>query len=411
MAERRDNKNRKLRPGEYQRSDGRYAYRYKDCNGIERWLYSWKLVATDSVPEGRTADICLRDMELKATRANLDGVNTYDADRTTLNQCFENYMATKSKLKPHTRSQYRRVWSWYIEKGLGQRAIGSIRYSDILRLYADLIDKQGLSEGTVKNVNFLLRPLFARGIRDGLIRINPTVGVVREVCAKRDGLDKQEKALTTEQQEVLLEFLRSHEEYRRWYRVIIFLLGTGCRIGELKGLTWSDCDFESKIILINRQVGYYQGENDSKHREHVGSPKTKCGARIIPMFNSVRDVLLEEKEWQDKNGYKSRTIDGVSGFIFINHLGGCIDDGNLNRIFCQIVSECNEWAGREVVPRFSAHSLRHTFCTRMCENESNIKVIQEVMGHADISTTMNVYAAAQKNLKQRVFESLEGKIV
>ena len=59
----------------------------------------------------------------------------------------------------------------------------------------------------------------------------------------------------------------------------------------------------------------------------------------------------------------------------------------------------------------SCHILRHTFCTRLCENESNIKIIQSIMGHADITTTMNIYADATKEKKQEVMAHLEGKII
>ena len=64
-----------------------------------------------------------------------------------------------------------------------------------------------------------------------------------------------------------------------------------------------------------------------------------------------------------------------------------------------------------LIPHFSAHVLRHTFCTRVCENESNIKVIQELMGHSDVSTTMNIYAEATEEKKQEVIAKLQGKII
>jgi site-specific recombinase XerD len=64
-----------------------------------------------------------------------------------------------------------------------------------------------------------------------------------------------------------------------------------------------------------------------------------------------------------------------------------------------------------LLPSISAHILRHTFCTRLCENESNIKVIQAIMGHADITTTMNIYAEATREKKQEVMMNLEGKII
>ena len=63
-----------------------------------------------------------------------------------------------------------------------------------------------------------------------------------------------------------------------------------------------------------------------------------------------------------------------------------------------------------LIPHFSVHNLRHTFCTRFCENETNIKVIQEIMGHSDISTTMNIYAEATESKKQDSFKNLVGKM-
>ena len=96
-----------------------------------------------------------------------------------------------------------------------------------------------------------------------------------------------------------------------------------------------------------------------------------------------------------------------------------IDKDIINRAIKRIYTAYNEQeqeqAKRErrepiLIPHFSVHNLRHTFCTRFCENETNEKVIQEIMGHADISTTMNVYAEATESKKKEVFSNLEGKI-
>ena len=91
----------------------------------------------------------------------------------------------------------------------------------------------------------------------------------------------------------------------------------------------------------------------------------------------------------------------------------------INRVIDRIVKEHNkqekmlaEQEGREplIIPHFSVHNLRHTFCTRFCENETNIKIIQEIMGHADITTTMDIYNEATKEKKKESFAGLEGKI-
>ena len=93
---------------------------------------------------------------------------------------------------------------------------------------------------------------------------------------------------------------------------------------------------------------------------------------------------------------------------------------NNNRAITRIIEEYNKKENAEarlekreanLLPHFSAHNLRHTFCTRLCENESNLKVIQSIMGHADISTTMDIYAEATEEKKQEAFVNLENKII
>lgn len=112
-------------------------------------------------------------------------------------------------------------------------------------------------------------------------------------------------------------------------------------------------------------------------------------------------------------------VDGMSGFIFVNRYGTPTNQQAVNSAIKRIVSDYNAEeelaAARQrrepiLLPYFSAHILRHTFCTRLCENETNLKVIQAVMGHRDIQTTMDIYAEATEDKKQESFERLVGKI-
>ena len=118
-------------------------------------------------------------------------------------------------------------------------------------------------------------------------------------------------------------------------------------------------------------------------------------------------------------GFKLDIIDGYSGFIFTNRNGNVMNPHNINRALVRIIRDYNaeesSLAAKEnrepvLLPHFSVHNLRHTFCTRMCENESNIKIIQEIMGHADISTTMDIYNEATREQKIKSFAHLESKI-
>ena len=112
-------------------------------------------------------------------------------------------------------------------------------------------------------------------------------------------------------------------------------------------------------------------------------------------------------------------IDGYTNFIFCNRFGHVHTPHAINRAIDRIRAACNEWekarAATEhreagVIPHFSVHNLRHTFCTRLCENETNLKIIQDIMGHRDISTTMEIYAEATKEAKAHSFANLNGKL-
>lgn len=151
----------------------------------------------------------------------------------------------------------------------------------------------------------------------------------------------------------------------------------------------------------------------------VTTPKTSAGCRTIPMLKGVRRALEDEKIRQQELGIKCTTvIDGHTDFVFFNRFGQPHNPAAINREIDRLVLAYNaqemEQAEEEdrtpvILPDFSCHQLRHTFCTRYCEIEPNIKVIQEVMGHKDIKTTMEIYAEAQKELKERSVQNISGK--
>ena len=118
-------------------------------------------------------------------------------------------------------------------------------------------------------------------------------------------------------------------------------------------------------------------------------------------------------------GFSTQIIDGYSGFVFTNRFGNVLIPTTVNRAIKRIYNAYNEEekirAKEEkrvplLLPHFSCHHLRHTFCTRYCENETNLKVIQEIMGHADITTTMDIYAEATEEKKKESLAKLEIKV-
>ena len=195
------------------------------------------------------------------------------------------------------------------------------------------------------------------------------------------------------------------------------MLGTGMRVGEVTGLRWCDIDLENGVIDINHTLVYYYHRHEVELNGcyfNVNTPKTKASNRKIPMIESVKEAFLMEKANQEKTGIKcSAVIDGYSDFIFVNCNGKTQHQGTLNKAIRRIIRDCNDEVllndenATVLLPHFSCHSLRHTFSTRMCEAGINVKVIQDTLGHQDISTTMNIYTDATKEMKKQEFESLD----
>ena len=137
------------------------------------------------------------------------------------------------------------------------------------------------------------------------------------------------------------------------------------------------------------------------------------------MIDEVFNAFLDEYEIQKCIGFSSEEIDGYSNFVFVTATGTVYLPNAVNRAierarvaYNKDEIEIAEKEDREplIIPHFSAHHLRHTFCTRLCEKETNLKVIQSVMGHKDIQTTMDVYAEATEQKKQESFERLAAKL-
>ncbi|MCU6724949.1 Integrase [uncultured Clostridium sp.] len=137
---------------------------------------------------------------------------------------------------------------------------------------------------------------------------------------------------------------------------------------------------------------------------------------LHPTFQlAVKDAFEMIWEEQKENGWTDAEIDGMTGFVFCNRYGNVMNAQSVNRAIKRISSAYNATEEVEakkehrepvLLPNFSAHSLRHTFCTRLCERETNLKVIQSIMGHKDIQTTMDIYAEATEEKKQETFEHL-----
>lgn len=408
-ASRKDNKGRVLRKGETQRScDGKYVYTYTDSEGKRRSIYSKDIME-------------LRQREEKLIKDQLDGLNTYVAGNASVNFLFDRYIATKSELRKTTMQNYTYMYNRFVRDGFGRRKIGSVKYSDVLLFYQKLLEEGKMQINTLETIHTILHPTFQIAVRDNIIRVNPSDGVMAQIKKRKGNNHGARHALTVEQQRAFINYMEENISYQHWVPIFKFLLGTGCRIGEAIGIRWEDIDFDKRMININHSLVYYSRayKGHSVCSFAVSLPKTEAGIRNIPMMDTVYEALQKELKDQQENGFNETEIDGMKGFIFTNRFGNVHNPQAINRAIKRIYEAYNaeevvkaskEHRSPILLPHFSCHHLRHTFCSRFCENETNLKIIQSVMGHASIETTMDIYAEVVDEKKTEAIQKLAYKL-
>jgi integrase len=406
---RKDPRGRVLRKGEaWREQDYRYSYSYIDPLGRRKWIYANDLLT-------------LREKEKKLMRDQLDGLDLYAAGKATVNNTFDRYISTKYDLRDSTRTGYLYTYNRFVRDTFGKRKLVDVKFSDVMHFYLHLLNVDGIALGTLDSVHCVLHPTFELAVRDDIIRKNPTDGVMKEISKKSGKNRGIRRALTRDQQKAFMDYIAGHPIYYHWWPLFVVLLGTGTRIGECIGLRWEDLDFENRLISINHALTYYKSGHVGKQIMTVSLPKTEAGIRTIPMLDVVKEAFEMEKEQQYDmlGGLNEQIIDGMSGFVFQNRDGHVPNPQTVNDTIKRIVDNYNAEevlnAAKEkrepfVLPHFSCHVLRHTFATRLCEAESNLKVIQDVMGHRSVETTMDIYAEATNEKKQASFEGLSNKL-
>ena len=420
MATKRKDKSRVvLKTGEVQRKDGTYQFSWQDSQMKRRFVYA------------RTLDD-LREKEKRIQKDKCDGIKT-EARYTTIDELFDLWANMKRGLKNNTFENYKYMYNTFVRPVIGSKRISTLKKSDIKKYYNYLVDERNLKPSTIDNIHTVLHQVLQIAVDDDFIRNNPSDNVLRELKKAHCFQSEKRRALTKPEQELFLNFLKTHPVYEHWYPVFAVMIGTGLRVGEVTGLRWCDIDMESGMIDVNHTLVYYDHRTEGSKSGWGGDNKVddikiapapigkhlwgtvtigSKGQIVIP--KAARETFEHEKQKQEDLGLHCEvTIDGYTDFIFINRFGQAQHQATLNKAIRRIIRDCNDEQFLHsdepdvLLPHFSCHSLRHTFTTRMCEAGVNIKVIQDALGHSDISTTLNIYADVTKEMKAEEFKGLD----
>ena len=402
-TKRKDKSRVVLRSGEVQRANGSYQYSWMDGSGKRRYVYAKTL-----------EDLRIKEEQIAKDKS--DGIKT-EARYTTLNEMFDLWKNLKRGLKDNTFQNYVYLYDTFTRHVIGDKLVTKLKKSDIKRYYIYLADERGLKASTIDGVHTVLHQVLDMAVDDNYIRNNPSDRVLKELKQSYFAKSEKRMALTRAEQDLFLDFLKNSRIYGHWYSVFAVMLGTGLRVGELTGLRWCDIDLDNGIIDVNHTLVYYSHRSaDSKQGCYfnINTPKTAASNRQVPMLDFVKEAFIKEKEVQELLDIKCEAVvDGYTDFIFINRFGNVQHQGTLNKAIRRIIRDCNDEQFQKsdnpkvLLPHFSCHTLRHTFTTRMCEAGVNVKVIQDTLGHTDVSTTLNIYTDVTKELKRVEFEGLD----
>lgn len=378
---RKDHKGRILRKGEGQRKDLLYQYRYTDLEGKRRTVYSSDLRQ-------------LREKESEIQKFLNSGVD-YAAGNITVVELIERYIRLKRGVRYNTRVGYQFVLNLVRKENFGYRKIRDIKVSDAKQWFIKLTE-DGRGYSTITSVRGVIKPAFQMAYNEDIVRRNP-------FDFKLDMIPNNSKkrvAMTEEQQKAFLTFIEEDRHYCKYLDEFLVLLGTGMRISEFTGLTVHDLDFEKRRIHVDHQlVRTRSGEY------YIEETKTKSGVRYIPMvekvYESLQNILANRKPVETE-----RVIGGHSGFILLDKDGNPKIAMHIEHVMKRAWNKYN--ATHETpLPPITPHVLRHTFCTNMANAGMDIKSLQYLMGHSDVSVTLNVYTHASYDKAEQAMRQIE----
>lgn len=378
---RRDKRGRVLHNGEIQMSDGRYRFKYVDENGLEKAVYSWRLDHNDGTPAGKKRTLSLRELEKQIQADKFDHIVTNGGNLTVL-KLVEKYIETKTGVRRTTKIGYNTIVNILRKDPFGKKRIDTVRLSDAKTWLIKLQKKDNRGYSSIHSIRGVLRPAFQLAVDDDLIRKNPFAFQLVDAIVN-DSVRRE--ALTADEKRKFLKFVKEDIHFRKYYEGIFILFNTGMRISEFCGLTLNDIDFSEHKINIDHQL-----QKNARNGYYIEETKTESGKRVIPMTPEVEEcfkVIIANR----KPPKVEPMVDGHMGFLYFDKDGSITYSLHWEHYFTHIVSKYNS-IYKVQMPKVTPHICRHTYCSIMAKAGMNPKTLQYLMGHSDISVTLNVYA-------------------
>jgi integrase len=320
---------------------------------------------------------------------------------------FEKCKSPQLKSDVSKRTYNRRIKNTY-GKLLFDKELKYISQINLQQATFELTDK-GYVDRTIKEALGIVRECLDAAVANQIILVNPAIGIK----IKETNIINERRVMTVSEQKIFLQ----EAQNRYYYEAYQFLLLTGMRIGEFSGLQWGDIDFTNKVINIRQslQTAYYNG----KKTEELTTPKTQNSYRKIPFFPETEECLIAWKKKQEsckeRLGSRWRASPELGDLVWTSLYGSPVTRYVLSNDINKIVNDINlketaiaQKEGREPIEfkHLHPHAFRHTFATRCLEKGLDSVFVQNIMGHANYSTTLS-YTHILEDLRKREIAKID----